>query len=211
MFEIDKLLTAQDVKAMQRRLKAVEPGLLKEMRAEIKGIAKPIQDQIKRNIPSVAPMSGMNGVVKYKNGRYAVNEGRLRWDGQGTNPSVGKMRKKYAADSTSISQAIRPSGRSLTTPLVKIIMRSAAASMVDMAGRANKGRAISREYTIRLRNGEIQKRRHKVTSQGRQFVSNLQGRASRYGWAALENKMVAVEREIDRVIQKYYKIANRGR
>lgn len=204
-------LNSKDVRQMMRTLKEIEPGLAKEMRKEIKAIAKPIEQRMKSNIPQRPPMSGMGGVVKYKDGSYAINEGRLRWDGQGTNPSAGKMTKKYQANKTLISQAMKPSGRSLTTPLVKVIMQSAAASMVDMAGRVGRGRPQSREYVVRLRNGELQKRRHRVTTQGQQFLSNLSGRASRFGWPALENRMMMVEREIDKVIEKYYRIANRGR
>lgn len=204
-------LNSKDIRDMNRTLKDVEPELLKEMRGKIKDIAKPIENRMKQNIPKVPPMSGMGAVVFYKKtGRYAINEGRLRWDGQGLNPSVGKMTKKRAPNSTTISQAIKPTGRSLTTPLVKIIMQSAAVSMADMAGRVNKGRPVSREYVVRLRNGELQKRRHRVTTQGDQFVSNLAGRASRYAWPALENKLSEVEREIEKVIETYYRRANRG-
>jgi len=203
-------LNSKDVRQMIRTLKEIEPDLAKEMRREIKAIARPIEQQMKSNIPQRPPMSGMGGVVKYRNGSYAINEGRLRWDGQGLNPSAGKMSKKFAPNKTLISQAMKPSGRSLTTPLVKVIMQSAAASMVDMAGRVNAGRPQSREYVIRLRNGELQKRRHRVTTQGQQFLSNLSGRASRFGWPALENKLGEVEREIDKVLEKYYRRANRG-
>lgn len=205
------MLDSKDIRDMNRALKEIEPDLLKQMRKDIRDIAKPIEQRMKSNIPKTPPMSGMGAVVFYKKtGRYAINEGRLRWDGQGLNPSVGKMNKKYAPNSTSISQAIKPGGRSLTTPLVKVIMQSAAVSMADMAGRVGRGRPVSREYVIRLRNGELQKRRHKVTTQGDQFVSNLSGRASRYAWPALENQLSQVEREIDKVIEKYYRIANRG-
>jgi hypothetical protein len=203
-------LNSKDIRDMNRALREIEPGLLKEMRKDIRQIAKPIEKRMKSNIPSTPPMSGMGAVVKYKSGNYAINEGRLRWDGQGLNPSAGKMRKNYAPNSTSISQAIKPSGRSLTTPLVKVIMQSAAVSMADMAGRVNRGRPVSREYVVRLRNGELQKRRHRVTTQGNQFMRNLSGRASRYAWPALENQLSQVEREIDKVIEKYYRIANRG-
>lgn len=205
------MLDSKDIRDMNRALKEIEPDLLKQMRKDIRDIAKPIEQRMKSNIPKTPPMSGMGAVVFYKKtGRYAINEGRLRWDGQGMNPPVGKMKKKYAPNSTSISQAIKPGGRSLTTPLVKVIMQSAAVSMADMAGRVGRGRPVSREYVIRLRNGELQKRRHKVTTQGDQFVSNLSGRASRYAWPALENQLSQVEREIDKVIEKYYRIANRG-
>lgn len=203
-------LTMADIKKVQRDLREIEPSLLRDMRKEIKKIARPVEQRMKANIPQRPPMSGMGGVVKYKNGNYAINEGRLRWDGQGLNPTTGKMTKKFQPNATTVSQAGRATGRSLTTPLVKIIMQSAPVSMVDMAGRVNQGRPISREYVIRLRNGELQKRRHKVTTQGRQFLANLPGRASRYGWPALERQLDAVEREIDQVIAKYYRRANRG-
>jgi hypothetical protein len=203
-------LTMSDIKQLQRDLKAIEPTLLRDMRKEIKQIAKPIEQRIKANIPQRPPMSGMGGVVKYRNGSYAINEGRLRWDGQGLNPTNGKITKKFQPNATKISQAGRASGRSLTTPLAKVIMQSAPVSMVDMAGRVNKGRPQSREYVIRLRNGELQKRRHKVTTQGQQFLANLPGRASRYGWSALESQLDSVSYEIDKVIQKYYQRANRG-
>ena len=98
----------------------------------------------------------------------------------------------------------------MTTTLVAIQMNSPAVSMADMAGRVNKTRPVTREYTIRLRNGDIVKRRHRVTTQGKQMIANLGGRASRYGWPAVESQLDAVTREIDKVIEKYYRIANRG-
>lgn len=180
-------LDTADLRALNRRLREIEPDLLKEMRKEIRAIAKPINDQIKQNIPAQAPMSGMT-----------KGDGRLRWLGD----------KK--PQSTTIINRAKASGRSLTTSLVSIRLNSAAASMADMAGRVNKSRPISREYTYRKRNGEIVKRKHRVTSQGRFMILNLRNRASRYGWPALENRMGAVESEINSVIEKYYRIANRG-
>ena len=157
------------------------------MRSEIRSIAKPIDNQIKQNIPAQAPMSGM-----------AKGNGRLRWLGD----------KK--PQSTSILNRVKASGRSLTTTLVAIQMNSPAVSMADMAGRVNQSRPVSREYTVRLRNGDIVKRRHRVTTQGKQMIANLGRKASRYGWPAVESQLDAVTREIDKVIEKYYRIANRG-
>jgi hypothetical protein len=180
-------LNASDVRAMQKALRQIEPGLLKEMRKEIREIAKPVNQQIKSNIPASAPMSGM-----------ARGNGRMRWLGD----------KK--PQSTSILNRVKASGRSLTTPLVAIQLNSAAASMADMAGRVNKTRPMSREYEVRLRDGSIVRRRHRVTTQGQQMIRNLGKKASRYGWPALESKLTAVTREIDAVIEKYYRIVNRG-
>lgn len=181
------LLDSKDIRDMNRALRQIEPGLLKEMRKEIRAIAKPIDTQIKQNIPAEAPMRGMR-----------ISKGRLSW--------LGSKKPK----STSILNRVRASGRSLTTALVAVQLNSPAVSMSDMAGRVNKSRPVSREYTIRLRNGDIVKRRHKVTTQGQQMIRKLGSAASRYGWPALENKIDAVAREIDKVIEKYYRIANRG-
>lgn len=180
-------LNASDIRAMNRTLRNLEGNLLKEMRSEIRGIAKPIDDRIKQNIPAQAPMSGM-----------AKGNGRLIWFGA----------KK--PQSTSILNRIKASGRSLNTSLVAIQMISPAVSMADMAGRVNQSRPLSREYTVRLRNGDIVKRRHRVTTQGKQMIRNLGAKASRYGWPAVESQLDAVTREIDKVIEKYYRIANRG-
>jgi len=180
-------LNASDIRNMNRTLRNLEGNLLKEMRSEIRSIAKPIDNQIKQNIPAQPPMTGM-----------AKGTGRLRWLGD----------KK--PQSTSILNRIKASGRSLTTTLVAIQINSPAVSMADMAGRVNKTRPVTREYTIRLRNGDIVKRRHRVTTQGKQMIANLGGRASRYGWPAVESQLDAVTREIDKVIEKYYRIANRG-
>ena len=187
MFQITPITSSDDVRALNRALREIEPGLLREMRKEIKAIAKPVEAQMKVNIPAQAPMRGM-----------AIGNGRLRWFGD------------VKPNKTSISNSLKAGGRSLTAPLVRIIMLSPAASMADMAGRVNKSRTISREYNYRLRDGSIVKRRHRVTTQGQQMIRNLGAKASRFGWPALENRMKEVEREIDKVLEKYYRIANRG-
>lgn len=178
---------SKDIRELNKALRQIEPGLLKEMRKEIRAIALPIDRQIKQNIPAQAPMRGM-----------ARGTGRLTW--------LGDKKPK----STSILNRVKASGRSLTTALVAIQLNSPAVSMSDMAGRVNQTRPVSREYTVRLRNGDIVKRRHRVTTQGQQMIRNLGSKASRYGWPALESKIDQVAREIDKVIEKYYRIANRG-
>jgi hypothetical protein len=186
MFQITPITSSDDVRALNRALREIEPGLVREMRKEIRAIAKPVEQQIKQNIPAQAPMSGM-----------AIGNGRLRW--------IGDIKPQK----TSISNALKAGGRSLTAPLVRISILSPAAAMADMAGRVNKSRPISREYEYRQRDGSIVRRRHRVTTQGQQMIRNLGKKASRYGWSALESRMSAVEREIDKVLEKYYRIANR--
>jgi hypothetical protein len=203
-------LDVGDVKAMLKRLRDIEPGLVKEYRREINKIAKPVVAQIKINIPNQPPMSGMGFVIKRTSKRtgvtsYSINEGRLNWAGTGR--SDGKS-KNFRPNDLQVSSAIKPSGRSATTPIAKIILKSAAVSMSDMAGRKARGKfgTQSREYTYRKRNGEIVKRRHRVNGQGVNMIRVLQSRngsASRFGWPALENKIDQVSREIDQILQKY--------
>jgi hypothetical protein len=199
-------VSAQDIKRINKALRLVEPELLKEIRTKIRSIAKPIETQIKKNIPTSPPMSGMGGVVfNKKTGNYSINEGRLRWDGAGLRAS-----RSVKPNATSITSAIKASGRSLTTSLAKIVVRSPAVSMADMAGRANKSRSISREYVYRNRAGELVKRRHRVTTQGKKFIENLAGKASRYGWPALEAKIDDVARQLEtEVLDNYYRKLNR--
>jgi hypothetical protein len=199
-------VSAQDIKRINKALRLVEPELLKEIRTKIRSIAKPIETQIKKNIPTSPPMSGMGGVVfNKKTGNYSINEGRLRWDGAGLRAS-----RSVKPNATSITSAIKASGRSLTTSLAKIVVRSPAVSMADMAGRANKSRGISREYVYRNRAGELVKRRHRVTTQGKKFIENLAGKASRYGWPALEAKIDDVAKQLEtEVLDNYYRKLNR--
>lgn len=203
-------LNASDVKAMLKRLKDIEPGAVKEYRREIKKIAAPVAKQIKQNIPSNPPMSGMGFFIQRTSKRtgvssISINEGRLQWNGTGRTEGKGK---NFRPKDLQTSSAIKPSGRSLTTPIAKIVLKSAAASMADMSGRKARGKfgTMSREYTYRKRNGEIAKRRHRVNGQGANMIRVLQSRngaASRFGYPALEKQIDKVSREIDRVLQRY--------
>jgi hypothetical protein len=206
-------LNSADVKAMLRKLKDIEPNGVKEFRQEINRIAKPVADQIKLNIPNQPPLSGMGFVISRTSKltrvqSYVINEGRLNWQGTGKQ-GLSLKGKGTGPKSLTISSAIKASGRSLTTPIAKVIINSPAVSMADMAGRKSNGNmgTRSREYVYRKRNGEIVKRRHRVNGQGRAMIQELTsryGKASRFGWPALEKQIDDVAREIDKVLQKYF-------
>lgn len=198
MLNVRTTLSANDIRALNKKLRDTEGNLLNEMRAEIRKIAAPINKQIKLNIPQTAPMGGMgNPAINRKRGTISENNGRLVW-------GAGKPAK-----STSVSSAIKAGGKKITGSLARIILNSPAVSMSDMAGRVNRSRPRSRPYNIRYRDGRVVNRTHRVTSQGRQMIQNLGGNASRYGWAALEGKIDETAREIELVVEKYYRKANR--
>lgn len=206
-------LNSNDVKLMVKKLKEIEPGLAKEYRKEINRIAKPVADEIRKRIPNQPPLSGMGFTVRRISPvtgetSYYVNEGRLNWIGNGKFNESARGKPK-GPKSLTVSSAVKPSGRSATTPIAKVIINSPAVSMADMAGRKTNGRmgARSREYTYRKRNGEIVRRRHSVNGQGRKMIEELTsryGRASRFGWPALEKQVDRVALEIDKVLQKYF-------
>jgi hypothetical protein len=205
-------LTSSDVKLMIKKLKDIEPDALKRYRAEIKRIAKPIADQIQQQIPDRPPLSGMGFVINRTSKRtgrqsYVINNGRLNWQGTGNYEKSVKLVR--GPKSVQVSSAIKPSGKSLTTPIAKVIVMSPAVAMADMAGSGSSGKSgvKSREYPYRKRNGEIVMRRHRVNGQGKNMIEYLQqrhGTASRFAWSGLERRIDDAAREIDKILQTYF-------
>jgi hypothetical protein len=121
------------INKMLKALKEIDPELRKAFVRDAKLIAKPVETEIKRGIPVVAPLSGMN------------NNGRLGW-------GVGKK-----PDSTTIQFKAGGSRRTAITPLVKIRVNSAATVLSDMAGRKAMGNTPSGRSMIRVLNERVRR------------------------------------------------------
>ena len=204
-------LNSGDVKAMLKKLNEIEPKGASLFRKAVNKIAKPVADQIQQNIPNQAPLSGMGFTIRRQSATgsisYSINNGRLNWQGTGNYEKPIKL--KNGPKTVSVSSAIKPSGKSLTTPIAKVIIMSPAVAMADMAGKTSSGRmgATSRQYTYRKRNGELVVRRHRVNGQGRNMILQLQqrfGSPSRFGWKGLEKQIDAAAREIDKLLQESF-------
>jgi hypothetical protein len=100
---------------MLKALKSIDPELRKQFVRRVKEIGKPVESAIKSNLPSVAPLSGMN------------NGGRLGW-------GVGKP-----AGSTTLAFKATGSRTKEVTPLLSVKVNSAATAMSDIAGRRGSG------------------------------------------------------------------------
>lgn len=184
-----------DIRELQKRLKSIDPMLRTELVRNAKLEAQPIVQQVKSSVVSVNPLSGMT-------------RGRLAWYG-----STDAKGKTHKPDDVVAQFRTRSSGRSDTTSLVRVAVRSPAVVMADMAGKSGrfydagyKGTGRTRQYPYK---GGT--RSHKVNGQGRKMVANLGGSASRYVWPAVEQSIPAVRTAIEKVLRNAYdKINTRG-
>lgn len=193
--------SVKDIRQLQRNLREIEPELRRQFVRDIKSIGKEPQKAISSALRQVTPLSGMR-----------FHYGRTAW-GKGARP-----------DSTSLQFRTQAGGKSLTTTLLRIKLNSAAASMADMAGRSSRsvgrgyqGSGMTREFVKRNRAGElITVRRRTPASAGQKFIQNLNGMggvvkraASRIAWPSVDKNLPRISKEIDAVVRKYYKMANR--
>ena len=181
--------SVQDVREIQKRLKAIEPRLRTELVRDVKRIARPMESDIKSNIPSIAPLSGM-----------AKDNGRLGW-------GVG-----VPANKTLIQFRTSAGGKSLTTSLVRIKVSSPATVLADMAGRS--GRYVG-EGRRNDNASASEKRRNSSPAKGAKFIESLNralgSGASRMAWPAAEKSRDAVRVAIEQVLrQAYDRINQRG-
>ena len=193
--------TVKDIRILQKNLREIEPELRREFVRKIKSIGKEAQKPIVKAIRQVQPPSGMR-----------FNYGKTGWG------------REVAADKTKVRFRTQPGGKSLTTSLVSVRLESAAANILDMAGRSGRstgagymGTGYTREFTRRDKYGNIiVMKRRTPKSAGEKFIQSLnqasgvtQSRASRMAWPAVEKNLPEFERRIDDIIRDYYKIANR--
>ena len=192
---VGKDLSVQELRNLQKRLKAIEPGLRTQFMRDIKKIAVIPNEAIKSAIPATPPLSGMKGLTN------------VSW-------GVGKPAK-----STSIIFRTRSSGSGLNTTLLRIRVNSVATAIADIAGRS--GRSIGQgkrgsgmtAFVKRTRSGElIAVARRTPYAAGAEFVQNLNRRAnnkpSRFAWKAVEKDLPALQARVSMVIKSYEKIAN---
>jgi hypothetical protein len=191
-------IRVQGVKEMLQLLDAVQPGSIKALRKDIRDIAQPAVSAIKSNLPTTAPLSGMN------------HYGRTRFAGAKVNAQL------------SVSTSIR----SQTIPLVRLQVVSpgdaVGLEIADMAGRKSMmhGPALPYEYKGRgriggsgrqkptksrevVRRGNTETFQYRITGQGKGMTDNLGGVPSRYIYPALAGKVDSMAADMMKTIDKY--------
>ena len=191
-------IRVQGVKEMLQLLDAVQPGSIKELRKDIRQIAQPAVSAIKSNLPSTAPLSGMN------------HYGRTRFAGAQVNAQL------------LLGRAIN----SDTIPLVRLQVVSpgdaVGLEIADMAGRKTMmhGPALPYEYKgvgrrsgsgrqkptksrSVVRRGQTAAFQYRITGQGKGMTDNLGGIPSRYIYPALAGKVDGIAADMMKTIEKY--------
>jgi|OM-RGC.v1.021978983 hypothetical protein len=159
-------VTVVGVKDALRELGKIEPDLKKQIQKDVKTILRPVVDEAKRAMPAT-PLSGM--ARSWKRGVL------FPYDQAQVQRSIG------ARFNT------RKRGNSLA--VIAVVMKSAAGTIYDMAGK---------------RGGK--------TPQGRAMIANLEarfGKASRGMWPAYERNADAVNEAMERVVDVVTDAANR--
>ena len=186
------------VKETLQLLDAVQPGSITALRKDIRRISQPVVTAIKSNLPTTAPLSGMN------------HYGRTR----------------FAGAKVSAQLLLRGWGNSDTIPLARLAIVSpdgaAGLEIADMAGRKTMmhGPALTYEYKGRgrvggkgrqrptksrpvVRRGNTATFQYRITGQGKGMTDNLGGVPSRYVYPALANREHALAADMLKTIESY--------
>ena len=176
-----------DAKGLLATIKAIEPGLKKQMLAEARKISEGPQSAIRDAIPAVAPLSGMSQ-IKNPNGRLAWGAGK-------------------PANKVDFSMRATGSRKYATTSLFRLIVASPLTAIADTAG---KGSGIPRNERTKPYPYKGGMRTHKVNGQGEAMIVNLKKRSkSNFVYPAVLGKLGSVEAELKLVVEKYALKVNR--
>lgn len=182
-----------DYRDLITALKGLEGEVLREFFKGAKDIAKPVRAGIIKSIPLRAPLSQMRPAA-------GGIPGRLTW---GTG--------KPARSATIVANRPKASFKGKRISIVKIVVKSPATIMADMAGKSrafvNK-KAMTEPYaytrTLRGKFGSIRKlrtvRRHKINGQGNAMINKLGGQPSRFVYPGAEASFDGAVREFDRYL-----------
>ena len=184
-----------DVRPMIQILGQIDKGHVVALKAEAREIAKPVEQAIRRGIPSAPPISGMTP---------KVIPGRLTWN------------TGFPANSTTI-QTPRLAVKKRFNSIARVRTRSAALGIADMAGRSRRAMnryEFTREYPYSK--SPTGYRKHRITASGsRKFVDALdagrgvkKGSASRFVWPSAEKALPAARYKMVVVLNKYADIVN---
>ncbi len=205
-----------DLQELNRELRKIQPSLVTQMRNDFKRIATPMQAQIKREIPSEPPTSGIH--KKRRNNLVSgfeprVIPGRLTWGANSQNKNIPVDSVNIqSVSATKARRAMRKNPKNQAS-IARLQVDNAAVVMADMAGKSRKWinkKPFTREYDYsRSRTG---RRYHRINNQGVSMIDALtrkHGKSSRFVWKAAERSLPKVQAQSRMVLEKAYARINR--
>jgi len=157
-------------------IKKIDKALYFSCVKNIKDATKPLQGAIAAEFGNGSPLSGME------------HRGRTGW-------KVPKVTAKFGG---------RKDKTVDTWGLVKIIVSSASAQIVDMSARSHTG-GKSRSY-----NWKNTKRDHTINGQAKGMIGNLPGSPSRYIWPTADSFGPMTNRAVLKAIEETSRIINKN-
>ena len=206
-------VSVPDYRDLIKTIRQTEPKMMIQLRRDFRKIAKPMVTDIKKEIPSEPPTSGVH-VKRPQNvtSGFAprVIPGRLSWsaNSQNRNKSIKAVTVKMPRVKTKFRN-----GANMTS-IARVQVENAAVVMADLAGSSNmwiNKRPQTREYRYsRSRSGV---RSHKVNNQGRAMINALNrkksAQRSRFVYPAAEKSMDVVKYQALNVLKGAFDKVNR--
>lgn len=180
-------IDTSNLKALNAKLKELDPALTRQMTKDIKTAVGPFKDAIARDLPDGPPIRGFGG-----------HTGRTSW---------GKTKiQVYGSSRKSIARL-----EVWSTP------NNVAMKIADLAGTRNQFSDRRRPYARQTRYGIVSVEGH-ATRSGRALVQALQrkrplssgGKGGRYAWASFIRRRPVLIKEVEKVLEKFARIAERG-
>jgi hypothetical protein len=188
-----RFVRVEGVKETIAEMRKLEPGLIKEMRAEMKTIASPTMSKIKTEVPVISPLNGglrKTGLMRPYGGMNS-HAGRSRWDG--------------VKVSTALTPSIYARGKN-AHPLVSIIATGRKGVGFDYAELAGIRRRPPRQ---RSRSFPARPGGFALNGQGDAMIEKLnravpfKGKAGRFAFAVVLKDKKDLEQKSQVVLNKY--------
>jgi len=173
-------VTLVGVKQTLAILRSVEPDVYKQLNKDIETILKPAKQNIKRAIPTVAPLSGMMG------------NGRTSW----SQVSVKTSKSLVAKSGSKLVQIVSKSTNGAGFEIADIAGRG--------SGRGRNPKSVTREYGYK---GGT--RRHRINGQGQAMIRNLGSSPSRYVYPSVEQQLPQIQADIFKTLEIAAAVINR--
>jgi hypothetical protein len=162
-------------------IRKVDQDLFFAIRAHMKRTGDILGNRVIMSSPMTGPTSG-----------FRNHRGRTAW--------------KPGTFKTEVSGRNARKGATGSTPLLSVKFGGAALNIADMAGKKNMVRKPVTEFY----DWRGTRRRHTVTTQGKNMIAALGGRPSRYIWAEAEGQLPFIQDSVLSGVQEYMDKVNRN-